>query len=378
MSRTRTTTARRQCRHGARSPRSSLAEPRPEAGPPAGTGCAPPAPSGLPGWSRRVQEVAALIEATAPGPGGARDLGDAVGLLRRAGLVTLLGPVAQGAAGLGWGTALRAVRRIAEADGSVGRALGEHYVWSGLPAFQGTAGQAEEILANSTRAGWFFGAAIDLREGGLVAFDTGLDLEFSGWSASSTGAAAGDVIWLGATVAGHADPVLALVPARHHGLTFDETAVQARPGGAGEGGVTVDRVVLPWSAALGRVEKEQRPRPYRPLTPLALELVEVNLHLGAARAVLRGTSAAGGPRTDDGLLALLDHVTTLADRAGDLLEDLVLIPGAVTPGDREDLVARVAEAARGAAGLGPEVTASTRAGPAGSCPHATSFGPTQG
>ena len=49
-------------------------------------------------------------------------------LLRDAGLPALLLPTSVGGAGLGWTTALRVVREIAVADGSIAQLLGYHYV----------------------------------------------------------------------------------------------------------------------------------------------------------------------------------------------------------------------------------------------------------
>src|SRR4051812_47952652 len=49
-------------------------------------------------------------------------------LLRGAGLPALVLPAAVGGAGLGWATALRVVREIAAADGSIAQLLGYHYV----------------------------------------------------------------------------------------------------------------------------------------------------------------------------------------------------------------------------------------------------------
>src|SRR5688572_10817253 len=86
-------------------------------------------------------------------------------LLRDAGLPALLLPTSVGGAGLGWTTALRVVREIAVADGSIAQLLGYHYVnianlwWVGGIERWGGPSAAEQ---------WLWGDAVNPTDPDLV------------------------------------------------------------------------------------------------------------------------------------------------------------------------------------------------------------------
>src|SRR5580693_6678288 len=88
-----------------------------------------PAPGDAHGWIERAAEVAAVLatDAAARDRAGATPYAE-IQLLKDSGLVTLLGPVEHGGAGLDWPAAYRVVREVAKADGSIGQLLGYHYL----------------------------------------------------------------------------------------------------------------------------------------------------------------------------------------------------------------------------------------------------------
>jgi alkylation response protein AidB-like acyl-CoA dehydrogenase len=182
-----------------------------------------PRPTTAEQWIRRAEEVAGILEVDAVERDRALVTPHAeVRLLKQAGLVTLLGPTAQGGAGQSWETAYQVIRRVAEGDGSIGQLLGYHYLWSQLPAFFGNPGQGEQIIATATSEGWFFGGAVNPRDADLVAVDTGGDLVFSGHKTFSTGSKVSDVTWLEAAIEGHEEHIFALAPSDHPGITFHD------------------------------------------------------------------------------------------------------------------------------------------------------------
>jgi len=330
------------------------------------------------GWIRRAEEVAAILEVDAV----ERDRAlltphDEVRLLKQAGLVTLLGPAAQGGAGQGWGTAYQVVRRVAEGDGSIGQLLGYHYLWSQLPALFGTAGQAQEIIGTATREGWFFGGAVNPRDADLVAIDTGRDLVFSGRKTFSTGSKVSDVTWLEAAVDGHEAHVFALAPSDHPGITFHDGWDALGQRLTESGSVTVDGVLLPWSAALGWVDKQFVGRTYNTLTLPAIQLVFTNFYLGIAAGGLRTALAYTRERTrpwpyggdareravDEpyildtygDLQSKLWAAQALADKAGDALEVLHIDPEGLDPRTRGEAAVLVAAAKQRAIDVGLEI-----------------------
>ncbi|MCL3860270.1 acyl-CoA dehydrogenase family protein [Actinotalea sp. K2] len=329
-------------------------------------------------WIRRAEEVAAILAVDAV----QRDRElltpyDEVGLLKQSGLVTLLGPAPQGGAGQSWATAYQVIRRVAAGDGSIGQLLGYHYLWSQLPAFYGTLGQAEQIIATSTREGWFFGGAVNPRDDDLIAVDTGDDLSFTGAKTFSTGSKVSDVTWLEAAVAGHDEHIFALAPSDHPGITFHDGWDALGQRLTESGSVTVTDVVLPWSAALGWVDKQFRPRTYNTLTLPAIQLVFTSFYLGIASGGLQTALEYTRERTrpwpyggDDreraadepyildtygDLQSKLWAAQALADQAGDAIEELHLDPDGLTPRARGEVAVLIAAAKQRAVDVGLEI-----------------------
>ncbi|MBX9245722.1 monooxygenase [Actinotalea ferrariae] len=336
------------------------------------------APTTPEGWVRRAEEVAAILEVDAV----ERDRAlvtphDEVRLLKQAGLVTLLGPTAQGGAGQSWETAYQVIRRVAEGDGSIGQLLGYHYLWSQLPAFFGTPDQAEQIIGRATREGWFFGGAVNPRDDDLVAVDLGGDLAFSGHKTFSTGSKVSDVTWLEAAVAGHDEHVFALAPSDHVGITFHDGWDALGQRLTESGSVTITEVVLPWSAALGWVDKQFQGRTYNTVTLVAIQLVFTNFYLGIAQGGLRTALAYTRERTrpwpyggDDrergvdepyvldaygDLQSKLWAAQALGDRAGQALQALHADPDGLQPRARGEVAVLVAAAKQRAVDVGLEI-----------------------
>lgn len=337
-----------------------------------------PRPTTAEQWIRRAEEVAGILEVDAVERDRALVTPHAeVRLLKQAGLVTLLGPVAQGGAGQSWETAYQVIRRVAEGDGSIGQLLGYHYLWSQLPAFFGNPGQGEQIIATATSEDWFFGGAVNPRDADLIAVDTGGDLVFSGHKTFSTGSKVSDVTWLEAAIDGHEEHIFALAPSDHPGITFHDGWDALGQRLTESGRVTIKDVTLPWSAALGWVDKQFRARTYNTLTLPAIQLVFTNFYLGIAAGGLRTALAYTRERTrpwpyggDDreravdepyildtygDLQSKLWAAQALADRAGAAIQALHTDPDDLTPRARGEVAVLIAAAKQRAVDVGLEI-----------------------
>lgn len=332
-------------------------------------------------WIARAKEVGDVLALNAVERDRVQKTPHAeVKLLKDSGLVTLLGAKAFGGAGQDWTTAYAAIRNVSAGDASIGQLLGYHYLWSQLAKFFGTKEQARALDKESTEHAWFFGGAVNPRDADLVAEDRGETLVFNGGKTFSTGSKVSDVTWLEGVIVG-GDPTLsvfALAPSKHPGIKFhdDWDALGARLSESGS--ITISDVALPWSEALGWVNKEFQPRTYNSLTLPAIQLVFTNIYLGAAVGALR--SAAEYTRTktrpwpyggDDkehavdeayildiygDLQSKLWAALALGDLAAAKITELHVDPDALTPQQRGEAAVLVAAAKQRAIDVGLEVS----------------------
>ncbi|MEV5319377.1 acyl-CoA dehydrogenase family protein [Streptomyces sp. NPDC052687] len=336
-----------------------------------------PAPSDAEGWIARAAEVAAVLasDAAARDKAGATPYAE-VRLLKEAGLVTLLGPVEHGGAGQDWTTAYRVVREVAKADGSIGQLLGYHYLWNWAARLVGTREQWEHVEAEAARNQWFFGGAVNPRDDDVVVRDEGDTLTFTGRKSFSTGSKVSDVTVLEGVLEGTDDHVFAIVPSDSEGLTFHDDWDNIGQRLTESGGVTLDAVRVPWSAAAGYVDKRFRPRVYNTLNVPTIQLVFVNFYLGIAAGALETAAAytrtksrpwlhGGHERAVDepyvidiygDLTAKLWAVEALADAVAAEGQKLHDDPDAVTEKTRGEFEVRVAAVKARATDVALEVT----------------------
>lgn len=337
-----------------------------------------PAPTSASGWLARAEEVAAVLAVDVVERDRALRTPHAeVRLLKESGLVTLLGPRAAGGAGERWDTAYQVIRRVAEGDGSIGQLLGYHYLWSQLPAFFGTPDQARDQIVRGTREQWFYGGAVNPRDADLAAVDRGDHLVISGHKTFSTGSKVSDVTWLEAALPGRDDHVFGLIRSDDPAVTFHDGWDALGQRLTESGSVTVDGAVVPWSGALGWVDKTYRPHVYSTLCLVAIQLVFTSFYLGIASGGLRTALEYTRSRTrawpyggDDrqravdepyvldtygDLQSKLWAAEALADRAGEAICALHLDPDALTPRARGEVAVLVAAAKQRAIDVGLEI-----------------------
>lgn len=331
-------------------------------------------------WIARAGEVADVLALNAVERDRVQKTPHAeVQLLKDAGLVTLLGSKKYGGAQQSWDTAYRVIRRVSAGDGSIGQLLGYHYLWSQLAKFWGTQEQADHVDEQSTTNNWFFGGAVNPRDADLVAKDSGDTLVFNGGKTFSTGSKISDVTWLeGVLEGGDSDQsIFALAPSDHPGITFhdDWDALGARLSESGS--VTIKNVVLPWSSALGWVNKSFEGRTYNSLTLPAIQLVFTNIYLGSAEGALRTATEYtrtktrpwpyGGDNREEAidepyildiygdLQSKLWAAVALADRASEEITALHANPDALTPEKRGKVAVHIAAAKQRAVDAGLEI-----------------------
>lgn len=238
-------------------------------------------------WLARAQEVADILAADAL----ERDRAGAVPrtevqLLKNSGLVTVLGPVVHGGAGLTWDVVLKIVRIIARADGSIGQLLGYHYLWAWAVRLVGTEAQIVAVEELYTTNNLFFGGAVNPRDGDLTVVEDGDELIFSGRKSFSTGGRVADLTVLEGVLEGTETHVFAIVPTAQEGIVFAGDWDNLGQRLTESGSVEITDVRVAWAGAAGFVDKVYQPLVYNTLNVPALQAVFNNFYLGIAEGAL--------------------------------------------------------------------------------------------
>ncbi|MFT4264467.1 MAG: acyl-CoA dehydrogenase family protein [Nocardioides sp.] len=238
-------------------------------------------------WLDRARDVAAQLRVDAVDRDRANNAPTAeVALLKESGLVTLLGPTRFGGGGQSWTTALRVVRIVAAADGSIGQLLGYHYLWAWAARLVGTPAQIEAVEQAATEGVWLYGGAVNPRDSDLVITEDGDELVFNGTKSFSTGASVADAVVLEGVLEGTDKHVFAIVPTDQEGISFLGDWDNLGQRLTASGGVAIAGVRVPWAAAAGYVDKEFQPRVYNTLNVPLIQLIFVNFYVGIAQGGL--------------------------------------------------------------------------------------------
>ncbi|MED7955238.1 acyl-CoA dehydrogenase family protein [Kitasatospora sp. NPDC058201] len=333
-----------------------------------------PAVDGAEVWLRRAEAVAVQLAAGAArrdreGTAPLRE----VRLLKESGLVTLLGPVEYGGGGQDWSTAHRVARTVAAADASVGELLAHHYVWVSIAEFIGTDEKIQHIGEVAARARWFFSGSAKPRSAPLVIQDAGGDMLFHGRLDRALGHPVSDITILEGFLEDGDTPISALAMSDHPGLTFEPGAEEFGLRALAAGTVVADHADIPWTGALGHVDKTFVPRVYNTFLTPAFQLAQANVLIGATRGALEAaaghtrdrwsraplteTAAADAAQHYGALASLLWAVEAFADAVGAEADALHARRRTVTEEERGYHAVRVAALAAQAGAAADAVTA---------------------
>ncbi|KQY58415.1 monooxygenase [Aeromicrobium sp. Root495] len=247
------------------------------------------------GWLDRAADVAAILATDAVERDRAQAVPTAeVQLLKDAGLVTLLGPVEHGGAGLTWETAYLVIREIASGDGSIGQLIGYHYLWAWAVRLVGTPEQVAAVEELYTTQNLFFGGAVNPRDHDLSIRDEGDEIVYNGRKSFSTGSKVSDLTVLEGILEGTDQHIFAIVPSQQEGIAFHDDWDNLGQRLTESGGVTITDVRVPWAAAAGYVDKEFapfEPLHYATLNLPTIQLVFASFYLGIAEGALKTATA---------------------------------------------------------------------------------------
>ncbi|WP_346622453.1 acyl-CoA dehydrogenase family protein [Blastococcus montanus] len=246
-------------------------------------------------WLARAREVAEVLagDAAERDAAGRTPVAE-VRLLKESGLVTLLGSRAAGGGGQDWSTALDVVRTVSRADGSVGQLLGYHYLWFWAARFFGTEGQIRLLEEEAIRGTLFYSGALNPRDKDMAAVDRGDSLVINGRKSFASGSGLSDRTFLGAALP-DGRPAFVIAESTAPGLVYHHDWDNMGQRLTESGTITVTDLEVPWTAALGFVDKELVSSVYSSLSILTLQQIMANLYQGIAEGAL--SAAAGYTRT---------------------------------------------------------------------------------
>ncbi|KAF2112750.1 acyl-CoA dehydrogenase/oxidase [Lophiotrema nucula] len=245
------------------------------------------------GWLQRAQEVADILAADAE----IRDKENKspraeVALLKHAGLLKVLGPKKFGGGGQPWSVGYKSIRKVAEADGSLGMLLGYHLLWSTTANVVGTAEQAERIQKQIIENNYFIGGAVNPRDNDLKITSEGDKIVFDGFKHFNTGGVVSDLTVLEGVYEGTEDHIFAFAPTTHQGIEFAHNWNNVGLRLTESGSVKINKVAVPWDDALGWDPAQKKPRedvlkiPFGSLLLPTIQLVFSNFYLGIALGAL--------------------------------------------------------------------------------------------
>jgi alkylation response protein AidB-like acyl-CoA dehydrogenase len=251
-----------------------------------------PTPQNSAEWLVRAQEVADILAADAVERDRANATSHAeVQLLKRSGLVTLLGPIEHGGAGESWDTAYKVIRTVARGDGSIGQVLGYHYLWAWAARLVATDEQIAAVEELYTSNNFVFGGAVNPRDSDLTIREEGDELIFSGRKSFSTGGQISDLTVLEGVLEGTETHIFAIVPTAQDGIIFADDWDNLGQRLTESGSVEIRDVRVPWASAAGFVDRVFQPLTYNTLNVPAIQLVFANFYLGIAQGALETAAA---------------------------------------------------------------------------------------
>jgi alkylation response protein AidB-like acyl-CoA dehydrogenase len=238
-------------------------------------------------WLARAEEVGNLLGLDAV----ERDRANAaphaeVQLLKDSGLVALLGPVEFGGGGQSWDTALKVVRIVSRADGSIGQVLGYHYLWAWAVRLVGTEAQIGAVEELYTANKLVFGGAVNPRDSDLTITEEGEELVYNGSKSFSTGGRISDLTVLEGILQDADTHIFAIVPTDQPGLDFAGDWDNLGQRLTESGSVKITDVRVGWASAAGFTNKVFTPLVYNSLNVPLIQQIFSNLYLGIAQGAL--------------------------------------------------------------------------------------------
>lgn len=284
------------------------------------------------------------------------------GLLKDAGLTTLLDPAEFGGGGAHWESALRAVRILARRDASIAQVLGYHYVNEANIALVAPAAERERWFRATIAGRWIWGDSVNPVDPNLSLTVDGDGYRLNGFKRYSTGSGVGEALLINAVVEDGPDAgafAFLVLPYGHPGVELVDDWDNLGQRLSASNTVTYRDVRVESEHLLGFGTEE----PIQSFVTPAIQLVFGNLYLGIAQGALDQarelTNArpnswflSGVPTYSDDpfvrrlygeLVSRTAAVEALADRVNRRFDEVISRGFDVTAEDRAEIAIEIAQ-----------------------------------
>ena len=179
-------------------------------------------------------------------------------------------------------------RRILTPHSSIGMLLGYHLFWSTTANVVGTYEQAERFQELIITNNYFVGGAVNPRDNDLQVTADGDNIIFDGFKNFNTGGVVSDLTVLEGILRDSEDHIFTIVKTQQPGIQFAHNWNNIGLRLTESGSVKIDRVIAPWTDALGWDIKTKKPDPNILAIPFGtlllptIQLVFSNFYLGIA------------------------------------------------------------------------------------------------
>ncbi|MBN4000503.1 acyl-CoA dehydrogenase family protein [Nostoc sp. LPT] len=142
--------------------------------------------------------------------------------LRKTGLLPLIVPKQYGGIGATWIDALKIVRKLSKADGSIGQLYGNHLNLTALGHVSGTSSQKEKYYRETAKNNLFWANAINTKDTRLKINPEGENFRVNGVKSFGTGISVADYRVFSALEDGVELPFIFIIPKEREGLVSNQ------------------------------------------------------------------------------------------------------------------------------------------------------------
>ncbi len=246
--------------------------------------------------------------------------------LRDSGLLSIVIPKEYGGYGETWFNALKVVREISKADGSLGQLLGYHYANSTVPKLFGTPEQNARFSAQSASHKWFWGDAVNPRDPDLILTPDGDNFRLNGVKKFCTGAKGSDVVVISGIRSDLKNILFAVLPSDRDGMVINDDWDFMGQRQTDSGSVIFNNVLVQKDEVLGDPNSQELPSPFATMVTCLSQLIFVNLYLGIALGAFESAKEYTQTTTRPWLFSPVDRATEdpyIIEQYGNLWVDLM-------------------------------------------------------